>query len=48
MGRSTTLEARIQGYRLLREVRSVDYVVRNDITEEFDEEIAKVGHLLAE
>ena len=41
------VEARIQGYRLLREVASVDYVVRNDITEEFDEEIAKVTHLLA-
>jgi aminoglycoside phosphotransferase (APT) family kinase protein len=42
------LEARIQACRQLREVASVDYVLRNDITEEFDEEIAKVTHLLAE
>jgi aminoglycoside phosphotransferase (APT) family kinase protein len=42
------LEARIEAYRLLRELTSVDYVLRNDITEEFDEELEKITHLLAE
>lgn len=38
-------EARIEAYRLLRELTGVDYVLRNDITEEFDEELAKIAHL---
>ena len=45
---SETRDLAQKAYRLFREVASVDYVLRNDITEEFDEEIAKVTHLLAE
>jgi aminoglycoside phosphotransferase (APT) family kinase protein len=45
-GRTADLDRRIEGYRLVREAAGLAYLLRNGITEELDDALAKVVDLL--